>query len=89
MPFEEQRFWNVIFNVTKTHKNRWRMAKYFLYKSQKLFLLSLRRTMRWVGHLAILEEMRYPCKIFVGKLQRKRHFGNLSIWEDNIKISFR
>jgi hypothetical protein len=43
--------------------------------------------MRWVGHVANMEENRGVCRVFVEKLERKRALGNpRRRWEYNVKM---
>jgi hypothetical protein len=45
------------------------------------------RRMRWVGHVALMVEMRNAYKILVRKPERKRPLGrSRHMWEDNIKM---
>jgi hypothetical protein len=42
------------------------------------------------GHIALMEEMRNACRIFVGKPDGKRLFGRpRRRWEDSIRIDIR
>jgi len=43
--------------------------------------------MRWVGHVARIEEGRGVCKVLVGKSEGKRLLGRpRRRWDDNIKM---
>jgi len=43
--------------------------------------------MRWVGHIAYMEESRGVCMVLVGKPEVKRPLGRpRHRWEDNIKM---
>jgi len=47
------------------------------------------RRMRWVGHLARMEESRGAYRVLVGKSEGKRPLGRTRRrWEDNIKMGF-
>jgi len=46
--------------------------------------------MRWVEHIACMEEMRSAYRILVGKAEGKRLLGRpRSAWEDNIRMDLR
>jgi hypothetical protein len=60
-----------------------------LSKSNVIRMIKSRR-MRWAGHLALMGENRYACRILVGKPEGKRPLGRPSRrWVDNIKIDLR
>jgi hypothetical protein len=44
-----------------------------LYSSPHLIRMIKSRRMRWVGHVARMEEKRNACRILVGKPERKDH----------------
>ena len=45
--------------------------------------------MRWVGHVALREDMRGACRVLVGRPdEKKKRLGRRRlIWEDNIKMN--
>jgi hypothetical protein len=46
--------------------------------------------MRWLEHVAHMEEMRYLYKILVGKLEGKKSSGRIRCrWGDNIRMDLR
>jgi hypothetical protein len=46
--------------------------------------------MRWVGHVALIREMRNACKVLLGKREGKRLLGIYRrTWEDNIRMDVR
>jgi hypothetical protein len=48
------------------------------------------KRMRWVGHMALMGEMRNAYRILVGKPEGKRPLGRRRCrWEDNIKMDLR
>ena len=58
-----------------------------LYCSPNIFRVVKSRRMRWVGHVARMEERRGVYRVLVGKPERKRPLGiPRRRWEDNIKI---
>jgi hypothetical protein len=42
--------------------------------------------MKWLGHVACMGEMRYPYKVLVGKLGRKRPLGRSRRRREDIKM---
>ena len=58
-----------------------------LYTSPNIVLLIKSRILRWVGHVARMEEGRGVHKVLVGKPEGKRPLGRpRRRWEDNIKM---
>jgi hypothetical protein len=58
-----------------------------LYSSPNIVLMIKSRRMRWVGHVALMGEMRNIIRILVGGPEEKRPLGRpRRRWEDNIKI---
>ena len=59
-----------------------------LYTSPNIVLLIKSRILRWVGHVARMEEGRGVHKVLVGKPDGKRPLGRpRRRWEDNIKMA--
>ena len=57
-----------------------------LYCSPSIVRLIKSRRMRWVGHVARMEEGRGVDKVLVGKPEEKRPLGRpRRRWDDNIK----
>jgi hypothetical protein len=45
------------------------------------------RKVRWEGHLALMREKRYACRLLVRKSEEKRPLGTPKRrWVDNIKL---
>ena len=58
-----------------------------VYSSPNIVRLIKSRRMRWVGHVAHMEEGSGVHKVLVGKPEGKRPLGRpRHIWEDNIKM---
>ena len=58
-----------------------------LYRSHNIVRLIKSRRIRWVGHVARMEEGRSAFKILTGKLIGKRPLGRpRRRWEDNIRM---
>ena len=61
-----------------------------LYSSPNIVRVIKSRRLRWVGHVARMEEGRGVHKVLVGKPEGKRPLGRpRRRWEDNIKRIFR
>jgi hypothetical protein len=57
------------------------------YCSPSVIRIVKTRTMRWAGNLALMEDKRIACIIFVGKLEGERPRGRTKRrWEDNIRM---
>ena len=58
-----------------------------LYSSPNIVRVIKSRRMRWVGHVACMEEGRGVHKVLVGRPEGKRPLGRpRRRWEDNIKM---
>jgi hypothetical protein len=61
-----------------------------LYSSPSIFRLIKARTIRWVGHVAGMGEVRGAYNVLVGKPERRRPLGRpRRRWEDNIEMDLR
>ena len=61
-----------------------------LYSSPNIVPVIKSRRMRWVGHVARMEEGRGVHNVLVGKPEGKRPLGRpRRRWEDNIKMDLR
>jgi hypothetical protein len=61
-----------------------------LYSSQNIVRVIKSRTMRWVGHVARMEEGMGIYGVLVGRPEGKRLLGRpRGRWEDNIKLDLR
>jgi hypothetical protein len=61
-----------------------------LYSSPNIIRQIKLRRMRWVGHVALLEEVRKVCMVLVGKLEGKRSLKKpRHRWEDGIRMDLR
>jgi hypothetical protein len=61
-----------------------------LYPSPNIIKMIKSRRMRWVGHVARMEGKRKPCRLLVGKPERKRPLGRpRRRWVKNIKMDLR
>ena len=59
----------------------------YLYCSPNIVSVIKSRRMRWVGHVACMDERKGVYKVLVGKPERKRPPGRPSRrWENNIKM---
>jgi len=57
-----------------------------LYPSPNIIQVTKSRRMRWVGHVACMEEKRGVYRVLVGRPEGKRPLGRLRRrWEDNTK----
>jgi len=55
-----------------------------LHSSPNIFWVIKSRRMRWVGHVASMEERRDTCKVLVVKSEGKRTLGrNKCSWKEN------
>ena len=58
-----------------------------MYRSPNIVRVIKSRRLRWVGHVATMEEGRSAFKIFTGKPTGKRPLGRpRRRWEDNIRM---
>jgi hypothetical protein len=70
----------------RRRKTSWRK----LYSSPNIVKVFKSRRMRWVGHVARMEEWRGVYRVLVGSPERKRPLGRHRCrWEDNIKMDLR
>jgi len=61
-----------------------------LYASLNIIRAIKSRRMKWVGHIALMEEIRNAYKILVWKPERKRPWRRLRCkWEDSIRMDLR
>jgi hypothetical protein len=61
-----------------------------LYSSPDIIRQVKSRRMRWVGHVACMEEERKVYKVLVGKPEGKRPLGRpRNRWEDGIRMDLR
>ena len=61
-----------------------------MYRSPNIDRVIKSRRMRWVGHVARMEEGRSAFKILTGTLAGKRPLGRRrSRWEDNIRMDLK
>jgi len=72
--------------VTKERRKLHNEELNHLYSSPNIVRVINSRRMRWVGHVARMEERRGVCGVLVGKPDGKRPLGRPRLrWEDNIK----
>jgi hypothetical protein len=58
-----------------------------LYSSPNIIRVTKSRRMRWVGHVACMEEKRGAYRILVGRPEGRRTLGRPRCrWEENIKM---
>jgi hypothetical protein len=63
---------------------------YNLYASPHIIMLNKSRRMRWLGHVARIEEIRKAYKILVGKPEGTKALGRPRRgWEGSIRIHLR
>jgi hypothetical protein len=61
-----------------------------LYSSHNIVMVIKSRRMRWVGHVARMEEGRGVYRVWVGRPEGKRPLGRpRRRWEENIKMGLR
>jgi hypothetical protein len=61
-----------------------------LYSSPNIIRMIKSRRMRWVGHVARMEDKRNAYRILVGQIEGKRLLGRPGcMWVYNIKIDLR
>jgi hypothetical protein len=61
-----------------------------LYSSPSIVRVIKARRMRWVGHVALMGEVRGAYNILVGRLEGRRPLGRpRRRWENNIKMDLR
>jgi hypothetical protein len=83
-----------IFGPKREKDESWRKLHndelHSLYSSPNIVRVIKSRRMRWVGHVACMEEGRGFYRVFVGRSEGKRPLGRpRRRWEDNIKMDFR
>ena len=72
-------------DITGEWRRLYNEELYDLYSSPNIIRMIKARRMRWVGHVASMDERRGAYKVFVGKLEGKRPLGRpRRRWEDNI-----
>jgi hypothetical protein len=90
----ENRVLRKIFGPKRDEKRSWRKLHndelHSLYSSLNIDWVIKSRRMRWVGHVACMEEGRGVYRVLVGRPERKRPLGRpRHSWEDNIKMDLR
>jgi hypothetical protein len=80
-----------IFGPERDVAGGWRIAHdeklHYVYASPNIIRVTKTRSMRWVGHVARMGEMRNEYNILVGRPDGKRILGKpRRKWEDNIRI---
>jgi hypothetical protein len=76
-------------NVTREWRKLHNEELIDMYSSPNSFRVIKLRTIRWVGHVANMGEMRGVYSVLVGKPEGMRPFGRpRRTWEDNIKMGF-
>jgi hypothetical protein len=91
-------FWNRllrrIFGPKRKEDGSWRKLHndelHNLHSSPNIVRMIKSRRMRWVGHVARMEEGRGVYRVLVGRPKGKRPLGRpRRWWEDNIKLDLR
>jgi hypothetical protein len=90
----KNRVWRKIFRLKREKDGSWRKLHndelHSLYSSPNTVRVIKSRRMRWVGHVARMEEGRGVYRVFVGRPEGKRPLGRpRHRWEDNIKLDLR
>jgi hypothetical protein len=83
-----------IFGPKRDENRSWRKLHndelHNLYSSLNIVMVIKSRRMRWVGHVACMEEGRGVYRVLVGRPKGKRPLGRpRHRWEDNIKTDLR
>ena len=89
----EDRILRQIFGCKRDENGKWRRLHneviHSLYHSSNIVRVVKSRRLRWVGHIAWLEEVRSAFKTLTDKFTGKRHLGRLRHrWEYNIGMDF-
>jgi hypothetical protein len=87
----ENRVLRKIFGPKREEDGSWRKLHndelHDLYSSLNIVRVIKSRRMRWVGHVACMEEGRGDYRVLVGRPKGKRPLGRPRCrWEDNIKM---
>jgi hypothetical protein len=90
----ENRVLRRIFGPKREANGSWRRLHnhelHSLYSSLNIVRVIKSRRMRWVGHVAYMEEGRGVHRVLVGRPDGKRSLGRpRHRWEDNIKLDTR
>ena len=80
-----------IFGPKRDENGEWRRLHnaelHSLYRSPNIVRVIKSRRLRWIGHVARMEESRSAFKILTGKRTWKRPLGRpRRRWEDNIRM---
>jgi hypothetical protein len=59
---------------------------HYLYSSPTVVRVIKSRRMRWPGHVARMGRGEVCTGFWWGSVRKRDHWGELGVWEDNIKI---
>jgi hypothetical protein len=90
----ENRVWRKIFGPKREEDGSWRKLHndelHSLYSSPNIVRVIKSRMLKWVRHVARMEEGRAVYSVLVGRPEGKRPLGRpRRRWEDNIKLDLR
>ena len=90
----ENRILRQIFGPKRDVNEEWRRLHneelHNLYRSPNIVRVIRSRRLRWVGHIARMEEVRSTFKILTGKSTEMRPLGRFRHrWEDNIRMGLK
>jgi hypothetical protein len=91
--FENSVLWRIFGPKREVHRS-WRKLNndelHSLYSSPNIVRVIKARRLRWVGHVACMEEGRGVYRVLVGKPEGERPWVRpRHRWEDNIKLDLR
>jgi hypothetical protein len=90
----ENRVLRKIFRPKREENGSWRKLHndelHILYSSPNIVRMIKSKRMRWVGHVALMEEGRGVYRVLVGRPEGRSPLGRPRRgWEDNIKMPLR
>ena len=92
--FENNVLWKILkakrHEITGERRKLHNVELHALYSSPKIISNPKSRRLRWVEHVARMEQFKNACRVLVGKREGTRPSGRPKRrWEDNIKMDLR